>query len=473
MLAMNDVVVLLPGISGSVLKIGDDAVWGMSAGVFGRALASNGGSIRRLAMSGTDDPGQEYLDDGVREAGLMPDLHLLPGLDWRIDGYGRIDRALRAGFTLTEGQNYFRFPYDWRRDNRAHAHRLARESEAWLREWRERSGHREARLVLVAHSMGGLICRYFLECLQGWRSTRTLISFGTPYAGSLNALDFLVNGYRKKLGPVTLLDLTDAMRTFTAVYQLLPVFRCLDTGADELQRLRDLPLQPGLDQQRFDAATQFHQEIATATTDHLASDYEGTGGYTIRPVVGEFQATRQSARWDDGRLRMLEEWGGSDEGGDGTVPRLSSFPREYFSNQQNVMFADQKHGSLQNDDAVLAQVHGVLRGDAVRPEQYFAAGTKVGIRIDEVHAAGEPHPLAVRCDRDGTDLVAVVTDAGTGRSSAPVQLAAVGGEWRTVDLPALPAGDYRVTVSGGAGVAAVTEIFTVVGPAGPSITPSG
>lgn len=107
MLAMNDVVVLLPGISGSVLKIGDDAVWGMSAGVFGRALASNGGSIRRLAMSGTDDPEQEYLDDGVREAGLMPDLHLLPGLDWRIDGYDRIDRALRAGFTLTEGQNYF------------------------------------------------------------------------------------------------------------------------------------------------------------------------------------------------------------------------------------------------------------------------------------------------------------------------------------------------------------------------------
>ena len=62
-------------------------------------------------------------------------------------------------------------------------------------------GSPDAKLVLVGHSMGGLVARYFLECLDGWRDTRRLVTFGTPYRGSLNALNFLVHGLQKKLGP--------------------------------------------------------------------------------------------------------------------------------------------------------------------------------------------------------------------------------------------------------------------------------
>ena len=53
-----------------------------------------------------------------------------------------------------------------------------------------------------------------------------------PYSGSVNAVEFLVNGFKKGWGPFTV-DLTDTIRSFTSVYQLLPSYRCLqgDGGA--------------------------------------------------------------------------------------------------------------------------------------------------------------------------------------------------------------------------------------------------
>jgi len=44
--------------------------------------------------------------------------------------------------------------------------------------------------------MGGLVARYYLEALDGWRNTRALITFGTPYSGAMKALDLVANGLR-------------------------------------------------------------------------------------------------------------------------------------------------------------------------------------------------------------------------------------------------------------------------------------
>jgi pimeloyl-ACP methyl ester carboxylesterase len=60
--------------------------------------------------------------------------------------------------------------YDWRRDNRVAARRLKEQTNRWLGEWRREQP--DAKLILVGHSMGGLVARYFLECLEGWRDTR-------------------------------------------------------------------------------------------------------------------------------------------------------------------------------------------------------------------------------------------------------------------------------------------------------------
>ncbi|HET8625358.1 MAG TPA: hypothetical protein VFM14_17495, partial [Gemmatimonadales bacterium] len=190
---MRDIVVLLPGITGSVLKKNGKVVWGFSGGTIADTLLTRGGSLRdALALTG-DSPDREDLGDGIVADSLAPDLHLIPGL-WKIDGYSRVADTILERFAVREGENFFRFPYDWRRDNRAAAQRLAHQSAEWLR--RRRTTVPDAKLILVAHSMGGLVSRYFLEVLGGWRNTRALVTFGTPYRGAINALDTLANGSR-------------------------------------------------------------------------------------------------------------------------------------------------------------------------------------------------------------------------------------------------------------------------------------
>jgi hypothetical protein len=80
----RDVVILLPGITGSVLARADGReVWSPSAGAVWRALGSLGGSITDLALAGDD------VDDGVTAPRLIPDVTVVPGLV-KIDGYTRI-----------------------------------------------------------------------------------------------------------------------------------------------------------------------------------------------------------------------------------------------------------------------------------------------------------------------------------------------------------------------------------------------
>jgi hypothetical protein len=465
---MKDIVVVLPGITGSRLQKAGKDVWSMSAGGIGRALATFGGNITQLAMDG-DDPDREYLDDGVREAGLLPDVHLLPGV-WRIDGYGKVCDTLLRQFELVEGANFFRFAYDWRRDNRAHAKRLARESHQWLRAWRESSGAADAKLILVAHSMGGLLARYFLECCEGWRDTRMLITFGTPYSGSLNAVDSLVNGWRKSFGPVKLPNFTKTLRTFPAMYQLLPIYQCIDRGDGTLRRLSETGPLHGMDAGLLTNALRFHQEIREAVAGHRADDYGGTGGYDIRPVIGEFQATSQSVVVAGATARMLPTRAATDEGGDGTVPRLSSVPRELFESQRNVMYAACRHASLQNADPVLTHVHGLLRGTPADPGQFFAGLGRLGLGVGDLHDEQTPIACQVRCDILGAAVRGTVLDLGTSTVAASVGIDEVGEDWTLAEIPPLPAGDYRLTLTS-PGAAPVSDIFTVLGPG--TVTPSG
>ena len=310
---MGDVVVLLPGITGSVLRKDGRDLWGMTPGGAARALLSLGRSIGELELQGDD------VDDGITAPLVMPDLHLIPGL-WKIDGYSKVSRYILDNFQVVPQENFFQFPYDWRRDNRISARQLKVKTDKWLYAWRQENP--EAKLVLVGHSMGGLVARYFLECLEGWRDTRALVTFGTPYRGSPNASNFLTRGMKKSLGPITLLDLSRLVRSFTSVYQLLPIYPCLDPGDGTLIRPSECSGIPGLDPKRARAADAFHREIENAVAVHLDDDEYRRHRYAIHPVVGTFQATLLSARTAAGGVQMLNALPGYEPDGDGTVPRV-------------------------------------------------------------------------------------------------------------------------------------------------------
>jgi pimeloyl-ACP methyl ester carboxylesterase len=446
---MPDVVVLLPGITGSVLRDSQGRdLWAPTTGAAARALVTLGRSITDLELR------NEHADDGITAPLMIPDLHLIPGL-WKIDGYSKISRYLQQQFAVTPGENFFAFPYDWRRDNRVAAHRLKEQADCWLREWRRESP--DAKLILVGHSMGGLVARYFLECLDGWRDTRRLVTFGTPYRGSLNALDFLVHGVQKRLGPIPVLDLSRLLRSFPSVYQLLPIYPCLDPGDGRLIRVSEAVGLPHIDLERTRAGDAFHREIEQAVTAHLNDEAYRRGRYTTHPIVGTFQATLLSARRSGEGIECLGTFPGFEPDGDGTVPRVSATPIE-FPHEEGAMFAAERHGSLQHNDAVLVQLAGLLSG---QDTSRVRAGADAGLELDDAFGPGEPVAFRFRAADPMASLIALVTAAETGAEIARVELGAAA-EWRRSELAPPAPGTYRLTLAG-EGVEPVTDTFVVVG----------
>ena len=442
----SDIVVLVPGITGSVLERNGNEVWGPTAGAVLHGLFSRGRSLQDLFLE-EDPPDVDDLGDGVVATRVVDDVHLFPGL-WKIDGYTKVAKRIQRSLRLEPGTSYFELPYDWRRDNRVAARRLKREAEAWLA--RRQQTHPDAKIVFVAHSMGGLICRYYIEVLGGFEYTRALITFGTPYRGSLDALDTLSNGIRK----LKLLDLTELTRSFTSTHQLLPIYKCLDSGDGELVRLTEHDRIPGLDPDRVRAADEFHREIERAAEqDHPP--------YTISPIVGIEQPTGQSARLAGGKVELVRSRNGVDEMGDGTVPRVSATPIE--QGEKRAAFASTRHASLQNADAVLTHVHGVLTEPRdLGTVRAVGAPTTLSLDLDDLYLADEPVRVAVRPSAPGEPLEAIVEDTATNARTAAAQLPLTDDEWRATEFPPLPPGTYRVTVLGDVTrVEPVVDVFSV------------
>lgn len=398
---LNDMVVLLPGITGSVLQKDGKDVWAISGQAAWGWLRSLGDSLQDMVLKG-GDPG------GMVATRIMPDAHVVPGLV-RIDGYSATAAMVVETFDVVHGSlgdarpaNFIEFPYDWRLDNRVNAGWLAELVSDRLPRWRAHTGNPDARVIFLAHSMGGLVARYFLEVLDGWRDCRALITFGTPYRGSLNAVNFLANGYKRLL-----VDLSEVMRSFPSVYQLLPIYQALLTGGDYV-RVAEATGIPGVDATLARDALAFHREIEAKVDEHRKDREYLDQGYVTVPIVGTRQPTAQSAVLAGGRVTVgpeLPAW--IDpllDGGDGTVPRLSAIPIE-LSDAYRDTYVPERHGSLQRNRSVLDDVRGRLEQMQVRglrairgPEENPAVAERpaIALEVDDLYLAGEPVTLRAR-----------------------------------------------------------------------------
>jgi hypothetical protein len=295
--------------------------------------------------------------------------------------------------------------------------------------------------------------------LGGWRDTRALISFGTPYRGSLNALGYLANGYAKAIGPLSV-DLSSTLRSFTAVYQLLPAFECLDLGDGKLQRIGevDAPL-PNVDLAGAKRALDFYREMRTAQEDNAKlSDYAASK-YEIFPIVGIGQPTFQSARLARGNVTLLQTVGGKDNSGDGTVPRISATPLE-LSRAHREIFVSEIHASLQNFDAALVQLTGVLTGAQIDLSKFNFAPRAISLDLDDVYPADA---VRIRAAPSGeAPVVATLVGTTPGAPTRELPLQQVEDVYEATI--SLPPGPYRVIVSAlfAEGSVSATDIILVV-----------
>jgi len=156
---------------------------------------------------------------------------------------GYRDQQLQEAGVVDYGDEHFtcfQFDYDWRRDNVENAkllHEYILEKRKYVQEeYEKRFGIKDydVKFDIVAHSMGGLLTRYFLRygnqdlpaeglpklTWGGARYVDKVILIGTPNAGSVDAASTLVEGL--KLGPFFPYYSPALLGTMPALYQLLP-----------------------------------------------------------------------------------------------------------------------------------------------------------------------------------------------------------------------------------------------------------
>jgi hypothetical protein len=394
-------IVVIPGIMGSRLvqeKTGT-VVWGAFGGGAADPLTPAGARLVALPMR-VGLP-LSALRDEVQPAGVLDQVKVtVAGLPFYLDAYRNIlamlgvggyrDQSLGLSGAVDYGEKHytcFQFDYDWRRDIAENARRLdnfLREKRAYVHAERQkrrnpeqRIQHREEeiRFDVVAHSLGGLVLRYFLRFGMadppalgsafevpwlGAPIVERAILVGAPNAGSMHALDRLVHGARFS----SLISAYPAalVGTFPVMYQLLPRGQhgVLVEEADPNRQLTDL-LDPALwtrlgwglaskdaaeliehllpdvaepAERRRIALDHLHKSLARAkriqqALDAPAAPPEFTKLYLF---AGDAESTPARAKWHAkaGRLEMIH-WAP----GDGTVTRASALLDERSQAERN------------------------------------------------------------------------------------------------------------------------------------------
>jgi pimeloyl-ACP methyl ester carboxylesterase len=147
-----------------------------------------------------------------------------------IDMYGGLIRfcTSHTGLGLKENDSFFAFAYDWRKSCQVNARKLS----SFIQENEE---DKDRRIVLVGHSMGGLVCRLALAQDKDLLSrVDSLIQVGSPVGGSAQSyyslknkpqmhrlFDFLwIKNHMRD--PSIRAQLLRVVATFDSLYELLP-----------------------------------------------------------------------------------------------------------------------------------------------------------------------------------------------------------------------------------------------------------
>jgi hypothetical protein len=403
-MAKHDLVVVVPGILGSTLERNGIPVWSASAGAIVRAIATFGRHVKALQLPA--GIGDDHPDDGVVAKALMPDLHAIPGIWTPVRGYDALVRRLdQLGFKRSSNGleappgNLLLFPYDWRLSNRYNGALLGQQVEHALGRWRDQGGeYADAQVCFVCHSMGGLVARWYIAH-GGAEITRKLITLGTPYRGAAQALDQLVHGVRKGLGPLSI-DLTGFARSLPSLYQLLPSYACLAAGTD-LEHLSSTLGLPDLDGRRLDDALLFYQQLEDAE----AAD---TAAKTRRhPITGTRQRTATTVSFSNGTVRLLDTYQGDDLAGDGTVPAVAG-PAGLPLDDNSIHHIADKHGDLQCNAAVLDEIEAILLATSLVPK--VAAAVDIRVDAPELLLDNEDLVVTVTAPAGGPPVKVILTD---------------------------------------------------------------
>ncbi len=219
-------VILIHGIMGSKLRYRNDLkeLWF--------------GNLKNLLFSNYKDIGLEINPDTLEA--LESDVEPFEIADKAagIDFYNAILQTLQqfGDYRLTDrdekvfdfNRRMYIFTYDWRQDNVKSAKKL----HQYIQAIKKNYNNPNLKVDIVAHSMGGLVSRYYLRYgdvdvlndndfpinLKGSENVRKLILLGTPNLGSVGSVESFITGLKIGLRKIP----TEVLVTMPSIYQLFP-----------------------------------------------------------------------------------------------------------------------------------------------------------------------------------------------------------------------------------------------------------
>jgi Lecithin:cholesterol acyltransferase len=315
----TDAVVVIPGILGSELVDEDgDVCWGLKPAVLAGAWITK--KLDVLHVTDDDLAGKRRLRPTrlLRVPGYMP---FFGGLE----PYTALLR--RVSETAVDPRAVTEFAYDWRLSIEYNAARLVKRCEEHLATWRKTVAAErycdpaDVRMVLVAHSMGGLVSRAAAAAPGMADVLGDIITLGTPFFGAVKAIRMLATG---EGAPVPKRAARALAVTCPGVYDLLPRYRCVKQGPApggfRAFSAGDAVAVGGDGDLAGEAAARWSRL-------GLAGDEPSVTVLATKAVVGAGQPTLQSVLIDAGACTFIGSIDGVDHGGDSTVYRQSAAPR--------------------------------------------------------------------------------------------------------------------------------------------------
>ena len=391
-------VVVIPGIGGSKLADASGTI------VYRDGLGTLLSVVRDPSVL---DPNNELRPVGLIGHCSVICWQLMTGYDGLLNGISKglglpPDRVVTAGEELVDPDaTVVAFPYDFRRSVEHIANDLDRVVRA-------RAQGR--RVVLVAHSMGGLVAAWWWAFMSEGIDVDQIITLGTPFRGAAKALDTLLNGMR--IGPYVPQAVTDTVRTWDSVFDLLPHYQVVD-GNDKYRYPYELPsgitsAVAGFSGKALNAY-QKNQRLNDALVNKVAES--GRNPFTVYYSQGH--ATLGHASIDAHSDGLVVAKGNpraipaSWDGGDGTVPMFSMIPYLMERDVSRWRRLAGKHQDLVEEKSVFEHLseYSRTRLPAAARGGSYEASAYLQLDLDDVVLAGTEAEVRLRVvDKDGNAL---------------------------------------------------------------------
>ncbi len=287
-------VVFIPGFMGSELWRGDERIWPNVKDLFTHP------EVYRFPSTASIEARQ-----------LVSEVVIVPRF-LKIERYKALGDFLCDDLGYERGKDLLEFPWDWRLDPRVAAKQLAEQID----DWREKVKEAQLPITLIAHSLGCLVSRYYVEKLNGYSVVNRMVLLGGTHSGMPKTLEaFGAFGKQPFIYGIAE-PFQRAIASAPSIYTMLPTYPCVfDSYKNPIDLYHDEKWCPDEYRGHLRNAVEFRRELGTKCRVSAISIF----GYGIQtPTRATLEDRNQTGGWD--HIQFITE-----DKGDSTVPEESAF----------------------------------------------------------------------------------------------------------------------------------------------------